>query len=370
MCTSCASKPGAIERRRHLALAVDALLAQHRDLRPAGARRRRGARVGSANVELRVQPGIVFASSTASKASRAHSGSSRSACIRKVSSDHLRLQLDARRAIELRASRAGRRCRRASAMRAIDVMRQPWLASTFVDARAGPRAGTWITAPSSSLNRYATASVDDLGRARSSRPTLAANAISSERREQPAVGAVVVREQQTGLAQLALRREPALQALRIVDVGRRAAVLAERLRQARAAEPLSRRRRDRRRASTESRSRASSGVSVRRMSRDGRERGDDQRHGRRDGAFLPGRPRQTVRIDKESLPTGTASPSAGHSSSPTAAPSRRAHSRRCRDRPPPSSSPTSRMSRSAATSAAAMFSTASATASRADAGPS
>ena len=59
-----------------------------------------------------------------------------------------------------------------------------------------------------------------------------------ESREQAAVGAVVIREQQAVRAQLALHGEPPLQTLRIVDVGRRAAVLPEGLRQRRAAEAL------------------------------------------------------------------------------------------------------------------------------------
>ena len=76
-----------------------------------------------------------------------------------------------------------------------------------------------------------------------------------------------------------------------------------------------------------------------------------------------------VRIDKESLPTGTASPSAGHSSSPTARTI--AYSAKS-SAPCPAAAiqlADSRMSPSDSTSAAAMFSTASATARRAEAGP-
>ena len=94
----------------------------------------------------------------------------------------------------------------------------------------------------------------------------------------------MIREQQAGRAQLALHGEPALQALRIVDVGRRTAVLAEGLRQRRAAEAL--------RAAgeiDEHEHGLALAIELRRQRAanvgDGRERRDDQRHGRRDGAL-------------------------------------------------------------------------------------
>ena len=105
-----------------------------------------------------------------------------------------------------------------------------------------------------------------------------------QRREQAAIGAVVIREQQVVRAQRALHREPALETLRLVDVGRRTAVLAEGLREARAAEPL--------RAAGEI-DEHEHGVDVAfELGRqrpanvgDGRERRDDQRHRRGDGAL-------------------------------------------------------------------------------------
>ena len=58
MCTSSASKPARVERRRHLDLAVDALLAQDRDARPRAARdERRGHVVPGSKLRRCDRPG-------------------------------------------------------------------------------------------------------------------------------------------------------------------------------------------------------------------------------------------------------------------------------------------------------------------------
>ena len=82
---------GAIERRRHLDLAVDALLAQDRDRRPRAASRctaRRCRRAGS-NVSAGARPGSP-ASSRRAYSWSALSGLSRSRCIACVVADHAR----------------------------------------------------------------------------------------------------------------------------------------------------------------------------------------------------------------------------------------------------------------------------------------
>jgi hypothetical protein len=106
-----------------------------------------------------------------------------------------------------------------------------------------------------------------------------------QRHEQSAVGAIVVREEQARLAQLALRREPLRKLAGLVEVRRSAAIAAEGLRQAGAAEALP--------AAGEI-DQEEHGVPVARELRRerlpdvarGRERGHDQRHRRRHRAFL------------------------------------------------------------------------------------
>ena len=270
---------GAVERRGHLALAVDALLAQHGDLRPAGARsraplgrqrkRQLGAEAGILRVEHRIER---LARALRIVAQRLHPvGELRP----------LAPELDARRAIQLRAGAAHddvvvlRDARDR-------VVRQPLRGEQRRDALL--LGGRHLDHDAELLVEEIRDRVGGAGLELDVETDVAGERHLDERREQAAVRAVVIREQQTARAQLALRREPARQALRIVDVGRRAAELAERLRETRAAEPL--------RAAgeiDEQQHRLRLALQLRRQRAanvgDGRERRDDQRHRRRDGAF-------------------------------------------------------------------------------------
>ena len=135
-----------------------------------------------------------------------------------------------------------------------------------------------------------------------------------QRREQAAVGAVVIGEQQACRAQLGDRREEAAQPLRIVEV-RRARRPARRTPAPAPSRPADCGRARGRRATSEvvALACAAAGVSVRRTSVTGANAVTMSDTGAATLVALP--PRATsCCIDSESLPTGMAIPSAGHSS--------------------------------------------------------
>ena len=103
------------------------------------------------------------------------------------------------------------------AMRCAQSIR-PWRATRSANAARSSRA-TCTTAPSSSLNSVRQRDASPQPSSAMSRPQCEANAISHKRGERAAVGAVVIGQQQAGLARVADQFEERAQALRIVEIG-------------------------------------------------------------------------------------------------------------------------------------------------------
>ena len=127
----------------------------------------------------------------------------------------------------------------------------------------------------------------------------------------------MIRQQQAGRAQRVDAVDQRDEARRVVEVGHRAAELAAHLRQHRAAEAVA--------AGAEvgeqqgvAPRRCSSGVTVPRTSGSDANAVTTSDTGAVTCFCVPSSSVQRVRIDSESLPTGTAIPSAGHSSIATA----------------------------------------------------
>ena len=257
----------------------------------------------------------------------AHSGLSRSAACARWSRDQARCR-------SMRGSSSStlvppqriahhvvRRSARRSATRAEAVRAR----ATARRRRRASSARTCSTAPSSSVNSAASSASPPCASRRASMststPQCPANAISHERREQAAVGAVVVGEQQA-VARSApgSRAKNAVEPRRIVEVRR---VVAE-LRRRPAPAPSRRGGCGRAPRSTSTqlgrrRDRCAAAASAcARTSAHRRERGHDQRQRRGHRLARRRSSRHAVRIDIESLPTGMLMPSAGHSSIATA----------------------------------------------------
>ena len=138
-----------------------------------------------------------------------------------------------------------------------------------------------------------------------------------QRDREPAVRAVVVREQEPRIAQFADRGEERCEPRGVVDVGRQVAGPAVDLREAGTADavaPAAEVDQDegrRPRVADEGRRECPPHVADRRTGR-------DHHRERRVTACTPAASRQLVRMESESLPTGIAMPSAGHSASPRA----------------------------------------------------
>ncbi len=140
-----------------------------------------------------------------------------------------------------------------------------------------------------------------------------------QRDEQAAVGAVVVGEQQPRGAQLRERRGELQQAAGLVEIGGLVAQLAVHLRERRAAQAVPAARPGRPATGSLRRScSCSAGVSVRPASVTGANADTTSETGAMTHFSAPSASRQSVRIDSESLPTGMAMPSCGHSSFATA----------------------------------------------------
>ena len=217
---------GAIERRRHLDLAVDALLAQDRDARArAAARRRRGdVLVEVERSAAADSPGSSRVDARCRAPRRRRPGCRAAPACACVVSDQSAAQ-DAARARRARCGsprrehdrdrrRRARRCARTAA--AAGRAR-----ANAARTRATSAARTCTTAPSSSVNSAGQRIVAERTPTSMSRPTPPANAISSQRHEQAAVGAVVVGEQRARRDQRLHRREERREARRIVEVRRR-----------------------------------------------------------------------------------------------------------------------------------------------------
>src|SRR6185437_2329119 len=129
--------------------------------------------------------------------------------------------------------------------------------------------------------------------------------------------AIVVGEHEPGLPELRQRRREAQQSLAVIQIGRLRAELTVDLRQGGAPEPIA----ARAEINEPERARSIPGGQCRCQSAagivDGRERGHDERY-RSDTLRSSAPSCQLVLIDRESLPTGMAMPSAGQSSLPTA----------------------------------------------------
>ena len=274
---------GAVERRRHLDLAVDALLAQDRDRRPRAGRdeRRRDVVVGierRAAARARDRRRRAAASYSWSAAS----GLSRSRCSACVVADHARCRStrdssstrapslrDADALVRRRARRCACSARPAAPARIADGRRRRARAPgrRRPAPRRTARASGVAAPPASSM----------------SRPQRAANAISASVANSAAVGDVVIREQ-PAVARAAPgspRRTPR------AAPGRRGRARRRRAGRRPARAPSRRAGRWPRRGRSSSSvvspaSRASSGVSARRTSAHRRERRDDQRHRRGD----------------------------------------------------------------------------------------
>ena len=312
---------GAIERRRHLDLAVDALLAQDRDARAraAAGAQRRGDVVVRIEGQVRRQAGIVGADAAGLLlvgagrivAQRLHRvrGLRPEAAQEGATLLEDRLARLAERSDDRR--RAGRPGGGRSAPRAV--------ARRATAARARRRAPrTATTAPSSSANSAA------IGSAPSARqidvePDAARERHLEQRHEEAAVAAIVIGGSEAGGVQLLHGREEAGQQRRIVEIGRRRR--RARRRPARGAEPPRRflpRPRSTSSSSVGPASARSSGVSARRTSVTGANAVTISDSGAVTlRALSPAS--QTVRMDIESLPTGMAMPSAGQSSTPDGA---------------------------------------------------
>ena len=169
--------------------------------------------------------------------SSAQVGSSRSACIACVVSDQTRAQLCA--VLEARCGRRAHGCDRRAA-----AWPSAWT------ARPGRAAPSTSRTRATSLGAHLQHRAELLGeqrrerivaqarRARCPGRRRPANAISTQRHEQAAVGAVVIRQHDARRVELLHGREEALQQRGIVEVGRRRADLPVDLRQRRAAQAV------------------------------------------------------------------------------------------------------------------------------------
>ena len=210
----------AVERRRHLDLAVDALLAQDRDLRAARRVAMNGAATSSlgSNVSARrAGPDRRRRAMRAYSCVRARPGCRAGAASRASSTTRRDAGRCATRRAATRRRRAnahaiaGRRARRRS------CAASPGLARVAHDARRRRAARTCTTAPSSSANSAASSIAGDR-RASMSSPQRDANAISRERHEQAAVGDVVIGEQLAVACSCCDAREERREPRRIVEV--------------------------------------------------------------------------------------------------------------------------------------------------------
>ena len=205
MCTSTAVEAGAVERRRHFDLAVDALLAQDRHLRSrAGGDVRRGDVVGRIEGEFRHAGPAHRNAARASRSSSAQSGLSRSLCIACVT-DHQASNSSSQRHSASTSSFAHARGSIGAVIGSRDALR------AVSQVMAVDQVGELRAILGGDLHHRAQFLVEQRAQnASSPQPSrlMLQAAVASERhlaqrRERAAVGTVVVGQQQAGRARVA-----------------------------------------------------------------------------------------------------------------------------------------------------------------------